>query len=97
MCCHHEGQELVWETTVEILPEDDFAYKYVVINSEHKAVRQEQCRRKLQLPCNLPPHSLIQLEDAWEVRMLALNAGMSTLLVDLHQTQLLVDDWLLYW
>ncbi len=80
MTCHHEGQELQWEATVE-MSADDFAYKYVVVNSEHKPVRQEQCKRKLQLPCTLLPHSLIELQDAWEVIALIIHVSLSLALL----------------
>ena len=68
MTCHHEGQELVWEATVEIPALEDFSYKYAVLNSEHKAVRVEQHRRKLHLMSSLPALARLELQDAWEVR-----------------------------
>ncbi|KAK9847329.1 hypothetical protein WJX84_006047 [Apatococcus fuscideae] len=66
MTCHHEGQELVWEATVEVPALEDFAYKYAVVNSEHKAVRTEQPQRQLQIPASLPALASIELQDAWE-------------------------------
>ena len=68
MTCHHEGQELVWEATVEVPDLEEFSYKYAVVTSERKAVRLEQSSRLLQLPASLTAQSLIELQDAWQVR-----------------------------
>ncbi|KAK9857162.1 hypothetical protein WJX84_012023 [Apatococcus fuscideae] len=66
MTCHHEGQELVWEATVEVPDLEEFSYKYAVVTSERKAVRLEQSSRLLQLPASLTAQSLIELQDAWQ-------------------------------
>ena len=68
MTCHHDGQELIWEAIVEAPALEDFSYQYVVVNAEHKIVRRENHKRRLQVPSSLPPLANIELQDAWEVR-----------------------------